>query len=536
MNDYYLGQNSLNIMKNLKHCCCFLFFYAICVNVSAQVRLDAGIGSWGDQGNGTYINPVLNADYSDPDVIRVNDDYYMVCSEFHFMGIPVLHSKDLVNWKIIARVYDEFKFDPKFDSNERYAGGSWAPAIRYHNNRFWLYFCTPDEGLFMTAAEKAEGPWEPITQVVQIYGWEDPCPFWDEDGKAYLGHSKKGAGPIIIHKMSDDGKTLLDDGVTVYTGPVAEGTKIHKLNGYYYLSIPEGGVSTGWQTILRSKNIYGPYEKKVVLEKGSTEINGPHQGSLIDLPNGDWWFMHFQERKNIGRVCHLQPMLWKDDWPVMGVDMDMNGIGEPVYVWKKPNVGSVYPITAPQASDEFNNPVLGFQWSWNHNPVHEAWSLKSNPGYLALNALPAAEFLKAKNTVTQKIMGNEGEAVTCLVTSEMADGQRAGLCVMGRQYNLAGISKSGGRLSVFTNINGTLNSTPVKAAKIYLKVKVTVEQGANQFFYSTDNKTFTPIGEPFVAGNGFWKGPKLGLFSYNESGTGGKALFDWFHYLYDGPK
>lgn len=504
-----------------------------CLRGEAQPGSQAKTGSWGDQGNGTFVNPVLNADYSDPDVIRVNEDYYMVCSEFHFMGIPVLHSKDLVNWTIISRVYDEFKFDPKFDSNERYAGGSWAPAIRYHNNKFWLYFCTPDEGLFMTTAGKAEGPWEPVTQVTSIYGWEDPCPFWDDDGKAYLGRSKKGAGPIIIHKLSDDGKKLLDEGVTVYTGPVAEGTKMHKLNGWYYMSIPEGGVSTGWQTILRSKNIYGPYEKKVVLEMGSTDVNGPHQGSLIDLPNGDWWFMHFQNRHNIGRVCHLQPMFWKDGWPVIGVDIDRNGIGEPVYVWKKPNVGKQYPIAAPQSSDEFNASTLGFQWAWNHNPVHDAWSLTDHGGYLALNALPAPEFLKARNTVTQKIMGNEGEASTCLLTGEMEDGQEAGLCVMGRQYNTLGITKENGKLSVFTNINGQQSIAPVKATKIYLKAKVTVDK--NQFYWSTDNKAFKPIGEPFVAGNGFWKGPKLGLFSFNKVGNGGKALFDWFRYSYDGP-
>jgi|WetSurMetagenome_2_1015567.scaffolds.fasta_scaffold23929_1 beta-xylosidase len=502
----------------------------------AQSRPDSRTGSWGDQGNGTYINPVLNADYSDPDVIRVNNDFYMVCSEFHFMGIPVLHSRDLVNWNIIARVYDEFKFDPKFDSNERYAGGSWAPALRFHDNKFWLYFCTPDEGLFMTTAEKPEGPWAPVTQVAQIYGWEDPCPFWDEDGKAYLGRSKKGAGPIIIHKLSDDGKKLLDDGVVVYTGPVAEGTKIHKLNGYYYLSIPEGGVATGWQTVLRSKNIYGPYEKRVALEKGITPVNGPHQGSWIDLANGDWWFMHFQSRENIGRVVHLQPMRWKDDWPVIGADLDMNGIGEPVYVWKKPDVGATYPISAPQTSDEFSTRQLGFQWAWNHNPVNDAWSLTTNPGFLAISALPATEFLKAKNTVTQKVMGDQGEAITCLIITEMANGQYAGLCLMGKQYNLIGILKTDGKLTVVTIINGSVSSRPVKATKVYFKVSVTVKQGANQFLFSTDNKTFQPLGEPFVANNGFWKGPKIGLFSYNLTGNGGKALFDWFHYLYDGPK
>ncbi|MBL4561416.1 MAG: glycoside hydrolase 43 family protein [Labilibaculum sp.] len=500
--------------------------------LSAQ-DFSSPIGSWGDQGNGTYINPVLNADYSDPDVIRVGEDYYMVCSEFHFMGIPVLHSKDLVNWTIIARVYDEFKFAPEYDTNDRYAGGSWAPAIRYHDNKYWVYFCTPKEGLFMTTAEKPEGPWEPLTQVVNIAGWEDPCPFWDENGQAYLGRSKVGAGPIYIHKMSADGKKLLDDGVIVYTGPVAEGTKIHQLKGYYYLSIPEGGVERGWQTILRSKNIYGPFEKKVVLEKGSTPINGPHQGAMIDLPNGDWWFIHFQSVNNIGRVCHLQPMRWKDDWPVMGVDIDMNGIGEPVYVWKKPDVGTVYPITVPQTSDEFNKPQLDFQWSWNHNPVNDQWSLTQKKDCLLLNALPATSFLKAKNTLTQKVMGSQGEATTFLLADQMNDGQKAGLCLMGKQYNLIGIVKASGKLSVFADLNGKMTEQEFRGSKIYLRVHVTREESKNQFDYSTDNKHFLPLGDAFTTNNGYWKGPKIGLFSYNEKEQGGTAKFDWFHYLYD---
>ena len=457
-------------MKKVYFILAFISLQLLNVNNSfSQNSINNRFGSWGDQGNGTYINPVLNADYSDPDVIRVNNDFYMVCSEFHFMGIPILHSKDLVNWTIIGRLYDEFKFDPKYDTNEKYAEGSWAPSISYHDKKFRVYFCTPKEGLFMTSAERPEGPWAPLIQVVQISGWEDPCPFWDENGQAYLGHSRVGAGPIIIHKLSADGKKLLDDGVTVYTGPVAEGTKIYKLNGYYYLSIPEGGVGTGWQTILRSKNIFGPYEKKVVLETGLTGINGPH-------------------------------------------------------------------LSAPQTSDEFNDQSLSFQWSWNHNPVREAWSLSSNPGFLALNGLPAGNFLKAKNTLTQKIMGDEGEATTLLLTTEMGNGQKAGLCVMGKQYNLIGIEKVNGKLTLFVNINGKNSTQTFRSSKVYLKVKVTTKEGGNQFFYSTDNKTFQPSGDTFSASNGYWKGPKTGLFSYNETGEGGKALFNWFHYLYYGPK
>ncbi len=491
---------------------------------------------WGDQGNGIYINPILYADYSDPDVIRTGDDYYMICSEFHFMGMPVLHSRDLVNWTIISRVYDSFRFAPEYDFNERYAGGSWAPAIRFHDNKYWIYFCTPKEGLFMTTALKPEGPWAPLCQVCDTAGWEDPCPFWDDDGQAYLGRSKVGAGPIYLHKMSPDGKKLLGDGVIVYTGPVAEGTKIYKKDGYYFLSIPEGGVSTGWQTVLRSKNIDGPYEKKVVLEQGMTAINGPHQGAWIDTPAGEWWFIHFQSVRNIGRVCHLEPMRWKDGWPVIGADLDMNGIGEPVYVYKKPDVGKRYTVTVPQSSDEFDSPRLGFQWSWNHNPVPQAWSLNRSKGCLDLMALPAPSFPKAKNTITQKVMGPAGTATALLITGEMENGQKAGLCLMGKQYNLLGIEKKDGKLFLFTDINGELNSQDFSNSPVYLRVLVSQKDGSNQFYYSQDNRDFIPLGKAFTTNEGYWKGPKLGLFSYSENGNGGTASFDWFHYLYDGPE
>ena len=217
--------------------------------VSAQ-RLD-----WGDQGNGTYKNPVLNEDYSDPDIIRVGCKYYMVASDFHFIGMQVLESDDMVNWQVVSQIYDRFDL-PGWDTNSHYSGGSWAPSIRWHDGRFYVYFCTPEEGLFMSSAEDARGPWTPLHCLKSIPKWEDPCPLWDDDGKAYMGRSQYGAGPIIIHKMSPDGKTLLDDGVTVYTGPVAEGTKWLKRNGYYYLSSPkEEWVAAGRRCCARNMSM-----------------------------------------------------------------------------------------------------------------------------------------------------------------------------------------------------------------------------------------------------------------------------------------
>ena len=487
----------------------------------AQQPLD-----WGDQLNGTYKNPVLNADYSDPDVIRVDERYYMVASDFHFLGMQVLESRDMVNWQIISQIYDRFDL-PGWDSNQHYAGGSWAPSIRYHDGLFYVYFCTPDEGLFMSTASDPNGPWSPLYCVKAIEKWEDPCPFWDEDGQAYLGHSQWGAGPIIIHKMSADGRQLLDDGVTVYTGPVAEGTKIMKRNGYYYLIIPEGGVGQGWQTVLRSQNIYGPYEKRIVLEQGSTAINGPHQGALVEAADSTWWFYHFQETHPAGRVVHLQPARWKDDWPLIGVDIDGNGVGEPVAVWQSPLPAK--PV-ALQTSDDFSG--LGLQWQWNHNPVETAWNLNERPGWITFNILPANNLKESRNSLTQKTIGYEGEATTRIDCSAMKDGDYAGLLCTGKQFWGIGVCRQNGRMRFYMEQDGerTLLS-PFKQKTVYLRVTIDSQQNQHQFSVSTDGRNFLPVGEPFALRMGDWKGSRVGLYSYNtESLFGGTVHFDYFHY------
>ncbi len=492
-------------------------------------------GNWGDQLDGTYKNPILNADYSDPDVIKVGDAFYMVCSEFHFMGMPVLKSTDLVNWTIIGQVYNRLDIHEKYNTMDKYGSGSWAPSIRYHNNKFYVYFCTPDEGLYMSTAADPAGKWSPLTEVKRTGGWEDPCPFWDTDGQAYLGHSKLGAGPIIIHKMSSDGKQLLDSGKTVYEGPTAEGTKIYKRNGYYYIIIPEGGVGTGYETALRSKSIYGPYERKIVLEQGKTAINGPHQGGLVELSSGESWFIHFQADGAIGRVCHLEPVKWVDNWPFMGVDNDGNGTGEPVTLWPKPNVKKQGILSAPQATDEFTRAPLGLQWQWNHNPVNDKWSIKN--GFLSLSAMKSVDNKQAKNTITQKLMGTYGIITTLLSTDHLASGQKAGLCLLGQNIYEIGLVKSEGRLVVFADNNGKITKGPeIKQKNIFLRLIVDLNKKHTVMQYSLDGKAFTQLGDDCVlSGFNYWKAVRPGLFSYNTTQTLGKALFDWFHYQYDGP-
>lgn len=477
---------------------------------------------WGDQGNGTYRNPVLNADYSDPDVIRVGDRYYMVSSNFNHLGMQVLESADMVNWHFVSQIFSRFDL-PGWDETKHYGGGAWAPSIRYHEGRFYVFFCTPDEGLFMSSASDVRGPWAKLHHVKNISGWEDPCPFWDEDGGAYLGRSQLGAGPIIVHRMSADGRQLLDDGVTVYEGPVAEGTKWMKRGGYYYLIIPEGGVGGGWQTALRSKNIYGPYERRIVLEQGSTRFNGPHQGALVDTPEGEWWFYHFQQTPQLGRVLHLQPARWKDDWPLIGVDIDGNGVGEPVEVWTKPKTAATQAPSLPQTDDTFDGTTLGLQWQWNHNPVEGAWSLSERRGCLTLHALPADNLREARGTLTQMMMGYESEATALLLASEL-DQASAGLVCMGRDFRGIGLCPEG----ICIEANGERTVVLVKKPKrIHLRLSLNEPQNSYQFAYSLDGKHFVPAGEPFQMHEGNWKGVRLGLYCY---GSNGKAHFEQFQY------
>ncbi len=483
--------------------------------------------SWGDQGNGRYVNPVLNADYSDPDVIRVGDKYYMVCSDFHFIGMPVLESSDLVNWEIISQVYDGFDY-PGWNEFKHYAGGSWAPAIRFHNGLYYIYFCTPDEGLFMATAEDPHGPWSELNLVKGVKKWEDPCPFWDENGDAYLVRSQYGAGPIYLHKMSADGKELLDEGTIIYEGEVAEGPKIHKFGGKYYISLPEGGVRGGWQTMLRSDSIYGPYERKVVLETGSTDINGPHQGAIVDTPDGSWWFFHFQEVPKLGRVVHLQPMEWAEGWPRIGVDFDGNGVGEPVKEWEKPIAG--HAIKKPQACDSFDGKKLGLQWQANHIWIPENISFEKKDGWLSITALPADSLKNAPNTLTQKLMGYTGRATVKVDMSDMKDGQSAGIACLSKIYRGLGITKKDGVNWIYIEEGGKRSEiAQIAESVVFLRGDFDVTDNRHRLSYSLDGENYIQAGEEFEMRWGDWKGPRVGVYSYGADGT---AHFDEFEYFY----
>jgi beta-xylosidase len=469
---------------------------------------------WGDQGDGTYRNPILDADYSDPDVIRVGDDFYLVASDFHFVGIQVLHSRDLVNWRIVGQVFHRLSMDPKYDAMQGYAQGTWAPSLRYHDGTYYLYVCTPYDGLFRWTTKDPAGPWSEMVTVRAVAGWEDPCPFWDEDGSAYLVHSRKGAGPLILHRMSVDGTSLLDDGVEIYRGHVAEGPKLFQRHGWYYISLPEGGVEKGGQTVLRSRDIRGPYERRQVLPDGS-----PHQGGLVELASGEPWFIGFKSTGHLGRVCHLLPVRWgEDDWPVFG-----DG-GRPVEQWKKPAAGAGLPIAHPQTSDGFEATTLQPQWQWNHNPVRGGWSLTERRGWLRLHPQPATELTLARDTLTQKLWGPNGVVDVKLDARGLAEGQRAGFAFMsGKVFNPIGVTREKGALRVYWGAEGgPLLQTPV------VWLRGAYDGDAARLLYSLDGTTWVDSGTSAKLAFGQWKGARVTLFAYGDGE--GAADFDEFAY------
>ncbi len=503
-------------------------------------------GRWtADLGNGRYKNPILFTDYSDPDVIRVGKDFFMVASSFtYFPGVPVLHSTDLVNWRIISYAVNKMPLD-KYDV-PRHGMGVWAPSIRYHDNKFMVYFGDPDEGVFMAETEDPFGKWNDTVCVAQSKGWIDTCPFWDDDGQAYLirGVAKSRIGyksKLFLHGMSPDGKRLLDDGVLVFDGrinhPTIEGPKLYKRKGYYYIFAPAGGVQTGWQMVARSKNIYGPYEHKVVLHQGDSPINGPHQGGLIDMPDGESWFIHFQDLEAYGRVTHLQPARWTEDgWIEMGVDTNRDFIGEPVLEYDKPK-NCKSEILAPLDSDDFTGDRLGLQWQFQAHVQSGFYELTGHS--IRLFALPykGKNISDAANVMCQ-LMNRPNFTVTAKVNMHLSKNEACGLVITGGSYY--GIIVENGKarqvsyelekdIETEEITGGTLE---VKSNELYLRL--TMEYPGVVTSYISENGTdYNKVGNAvqYNVSRKSWVGGKIGIFAVNNEGrnTGDYGEFEYIN-------
>ncbi len=481
-----------------------------------------------DNGDGTYTNPVIPADFPDPDVIRVGDTYYMVSTTmFVFPGVTVIKSKDLVNWEYCSNAVSRFDYSECYnlDGCNRYGHGQWATSLKYHNGKFYMLFITLDEGGFICVADKAEGPWE----VKHLpHGFYDPGLFFDDDGRIYVA---QGYGKISITEVNENFEPISKDSL-VYTGDIRgglEGSHVYKINGYYYLYSTYGGPN-GIQVALRSKNIYGPYEQKVVIEDLTHSINhGIHQGALIQTQTGEWWTMLFVDRGPFGRFPSLQPVTWVDGWPMVGVD------GKGVITYRKPNVGKEYPISNFPTSDEFDGKKLGMQWGWNHNPNDDKWSLRK--GKLRLETVNVVASLpEAQNTLTQRPFAHYDQSVPTVATTKinvknMKDGDVAGLTVFQDPYAYIGIkNENGEKQLVMVNNGSVVHSEPLKGAEVYLRTVASNSTRKATFEYSYDNEKFKAIGNELHMQFSLkvFTGNKFGLFNYATKTIGGSVDFDWF--------
>lgn len=534
---------------------CSLFHPAM-----AQYRSEVWVS---DEGNGMYRNPVLHADYSDPDVCAVGEDYFLTASSFNCTpGLPILHSKDLVNWKIVN--YALKKVEPVEYYNEpRHGKGVWAPSIRFHGGMYYIYWGDPDFGIFMVKTRDPYGEWDAPVLVKAGKGMIDPCPLWDDDGRVYLAHAWAGSrakfnSVLTVCELNKEGTKVISDPVLVFDGNdgvnhTIEGAKFYKRNGFYYLFAPAGGVVSGWQLVMRSKDVYGPYEARIVMAQGKTDINGPHQGGWVDTPAGESWFLHFQDKGAYGRVLHLNPMKWVNDWPVIGVDKDGDGCGDPVSRYRKPKTGKTYPIETPVESDEFDTRKLGLQWEWHAN-YQDVFGFTTNMGYARIYGHELSphfkNFWEVPNLLMQKFPAEEFTATAKLKVSAKDDGQLSGLIIMGWDYSWIGVEKQGEKFLLKQAVckdaeQGNLEQVSTLAVlepsrkfeaglfpnyerEIYIRVHV--GKGAYcRFSYSLDGKKFTEAGTLFKVRQGKWIGAKVGMFSVTPHGKErGWVDVDWF--------
>lgn len=513
-----------------------------------------------DNGDGTYTNPVINADYSDPDVCvgPSGEDYYLTASSFQCIpGLPILHSKDLVNWELIGHAVKELEPKQVFDK-PAHGCGIWAPSIRYHQGEYYIYWGDPDYGVFMVKTKDPAGEWSKPVCVIEGMGMIDTTPLWDEDGRCYLvngwANSRgKFASVICVRELSADGTRAIGNPVIVFDGNgnenrTCEGPKFYKRDGWYWILCPAGGVPTGFQLALRSKSPYGPYEHKVVLAQGKTNINGPHQGGWVHTKYGEDWFMHFQDKGAYGRVVHLNPVDWSTGWPIMGKK------GEPVTTYTKPKSSSTL-IVNPAESDEFNSPVLGLQWQWHAN-YHQFFGMPTAFGTMRLYThkleKDAKSLWNVPNMLLQKTPADRFTATAKIRFTSKADDQFGGLIMMGLDYSALVVKRVGNTFQLLQmtckaadkgnaqseTLIATLQPTAVDKTEyrpgihedIYLRM--TVNDGTMQFSWSKNGKKFETCGEPFTMREGKWIGAKVGFVSAETNPTADKGWVeaDWIRF------
>ena len=494
--------------------------------------------SMSDLGNGRYKNPVIYADFPDPDVIRVDDTYYMVSTTMHhFPGATIVKSKDLVNWEYCAQPLAELSTADRYsllNNQNAYAAGMWACSMKYHNGKFHILINGNDAGGWLLTATDPEGKWEQRKLARSYY---DPGMLFD-NGKVYVAC---GIGNIQICELDEDFNYIREQNV-IKDKDGLEGCHFYKIGDYYYIYATYGGWPSG-QAVFRSKNVFGPYEEKMLVEKTiDGKPNTVHQGALFDTPSGQWWTIMQEDLGAFGRMPNLQPVQWKDEWPIVGNN------GKPFASYSKPDTGVEALAKALPTNDNFRSYPLGQQWQWNHNADDGAWSLFERPGWLRLKTSGTASKLpQARNMLTQRIFAFHGKESTAskgtvrLDVSQLQEGDRAGICILQDPYAMLAVEvKDGKRRLVWQQdiVRDAGSFTPAERTQavqidsvVYLRATITKSTDKTQFYYSLDNKTYTKIGsETKMSFNlTVFVGARFGLFCYaTQEGSEGYADFDWF--------
>lgn len=540
----------------------FLLILSLCALFIGK----ANSQSWtADNGNGTFTNPLFYDEFTDPDLIRVDTVFYMVASSMHAMpGLPLLRSKDLVNWEFVTYVFDKLDLGPEFHlegDKGIYGNGIWAPAIRYHKGTFYVFVNVNDHGLQVFSAQDPSGPWTHKNMGGRIY---DLGILFDDDDKIYAVHSYDEVKLIEI-KPDFSGYVEGSEKVIIpKNNAMGEGHHFYKINGKYYI-ISADYAPVGRMQCARADKPEGPYETVVISSRETMgtqrgwwskgygfwsnipnegevmEFEKPsengfyavplHQGGIVDLPNGEWWGFSMMDVKSTGRLTFLSPVTWKNGWPYFGLE---GNLGRSPRTWFKPDIGmNTTPITTYKRDDDFSSPKLQPIWQWNHIPVDEKWSLTEKKGMLRLHTLPAKNFMYAKNTLTQRVMGPESNATVVLDVKSLKQGDVAGLALLNVPYYWIGVIRTNQGLMIrfYDLVKNQSIDEPILTNRVYLRANGNYDKDIARLSFSTDGVNFKEVGDDLRLGYQMktFQGVRYALFAFNTEGKeGGYADFDSF--------
>jgi xylan 1,4-beta-xylosidase len=540
-----------------------LISFAFAALLLCSVAMQTHAQTWTpDNGDGTYTNPLFYEEFSDPDMIRVGEDYYLTGTTMHSMpGLPVLHSKDLVNWRLLAYAAPRVDLGPEFrleDGKNVYGQGLWAPSFRYHRGTFYIFSNVNRHKTQVFTATHPAGPWQHRQMKRSLH---DVSVLFDDDGKIYAIWGYRGIKMAELNAELDDIIPGTEREIIPESAGMGEGVHFYKWNGKYFI-VSAWYAERMRMPAARADRPEGPYEVNQAISidedfglplgnrltdawarkppfevrPGDPSLTGKislHQGGIIQTPLGEWWGYSMMDFNSLGRVTALSPVTWKDGWPYFGLP---GNLGRTPRTWVKPRTAVVHPVQTPyQRNDDFSGPSLANVWQWSHVPVDDAWSLRD--GQLRLRALPASSLWEARNSLTQRSIGPRSSPITVLDTSALRDGDVAGLALFNRPYAWIGIERAHGKLELVQHddLTGRSERRPISGKRIWLRADCDFISERATFSFSTDGKEFSRLGEPFtmVFQLGTFQGIRYTLFAYHQGGAeGGTAAFDSFEVLH----